>query len=56
MRFDLTDLRLFCEVVDAGSITKGAERAALALAAASTRIRGMEETLGAPLLRARARG
>jgi DNA-binding transcriptional LysR family regulator len=50
MRFDLTDLRLFCEVVDAGSITAGAERSALALAAASTRIRGMEEVLGAPLL------
>jgi DNA-binding transcriptional LysR family regulator len=50
MRFDLTDLRLFCDVVDEGSITKGAERAALALAAASTRIRGMEEALGSPLL------
>jgi DNA-binding transcriptional LysR family regulator len=50
MRFDLTDLRLFCEVADAGSITAGAERSALALAAASTRIRGMEEALGAPLL------
>ena len=50
MRFDLVDLRLFCEVVDAGSITRGAERSALALAAASTRIRNMEETLGAPLL------
>jgi DNA-binding transcriptional LysR family regulator len=50
MRFDLTDLRLFCEVVDAGSITAGAERASLALGAASTRIRGMEEQLGARLL------
>jgi DNA-binding transcriptional LysR family regulator len=50
MRFDLTDLKLFCEVVDAGSITGGAERSALALAAASTRIRHMEESLGAPLL------
>ena len=50
MRFDLTDLRLFCDVVDAGSITAGAEKSALALAAASTRIRGMEEALGAPLL------
>ncbi len=50
MRFDLTDLRLFCDVADAGSITQGAERSALALAAASTRIRGMEEALGAPLL------
>ncbi len=50
MRFDLTDLRLFCDVADEGSITAGAARSALALAAASTRIRGMEETLGAPLL------
>ena len=50
MRFDLIDLRLFCEVVDAGSITAGAERCALALAAASTRIRSMEQSLGAPLL------
>jgi DNA-binding transcriptional LysR family regulator len=50
MRFDLIDLRLFCEVVDAGSITAGAERCALALAAASTRIRSMERSLGAPLL------
>jgi DNA-binding transcriptional LysR family regulator len=50
MRFDLVDLKLFCEVVDAGSITGGAERSSLALAAASTRIRGMEQTLGAPLL------
>jgi DNA-binding transcriptional LysR family regulator len=50
MRFDLTDLRLFVEVVDAGSITAGAERSNLALAAASTRIRGMEESLGAGLL------
>jgi molybdate transport repressor ModE-like protein len=50
MRFDLADLRLFRHVAEAGSITKGAERANLALAAASTRIRNMEETLGAPLL------
>lgn len=50
MRFDLTDLKLFCEVVDAGSITAGAERSALALAAASTRIRNMEQALGAQLL------
>src|SRR5436190_15008116 len=50
MRFDLTDLSLFCHVVEAGSITHGAERAHLALAAASTRIRNMEQTLGAPLL------
>ncbi len=50
MRFDLTDLSLFRHVVEAGSITHGAERANLALAAASTRIRNMEQALGAPLL------
>lgn len=50
MRFDMTDLRLFLYVIEAGSITGGAERANLALAAASTRIRGMEDELGTPLL------
>jgi len=50
MRFDLTDLSLFRHVIEAGSITHGAERAHLALAAASTRIRNMELALGAPLL------
>jgi len=50
MHFDLVDLRLFRHVVEAGSITHGAERSHLALAAASTRIRNMEQTLGAPLL------
>jgi len=56
MRFDLTDLTLFVHVVEAGSITHGAERAHLALAAASTRIRNMEEALGAPLLLRRRQG
>jgi len=50
IRFDLADLSLFRHVVEAGSITHGAERAHLALAAASTRIRNMEEALGAALL------
>src|SRR5271163_4473186 len=50
MRFDLADLSLFRHVVEAGSITHGAERAHLALAAASTRVRNMEDVLGAPLL------
>jgi molybdate transport repressor ModE-like protein len=50
MNFDLTDLALFRHVAEAGSITHGAERANLALAAASTRIRNMEASLGAPLL------
>jgi len=50
MRFDMTDLRLFLHVVEAGSITAGADRAHLALAAASARIRGMEDDLGTSLL------
>src|ERR671927_845663 len=50
MRFDLADLSLYRHVVEAGSITHGALRAHLALAAASTRIRNMEEALGATLL------
>ncbi|MBM3527804.1 MAG: LysR family transcriptional regulator [Alphaproteobacteria bacterium] len=50
MRFDLVDLSLFRHVAEAGSITHGAVRAHLALAAASTRIRNMEQALGAPLL------
>jgi len=50
MRFDLTDLKLFLHVVEAGSITAGAERMHLAVAAASTRIRNMELELGTALL------
>jgi DNA-binding transcriptional LysR family regulator len=50
MRFDIADLSLFRHVVEAGSITHGAERAHLALAAASTRVRNMEQALGTPLL------
>lgn len=56
MRFDLTDLRLFVHVVEAGSITAGAGRNNLTLAAASGRIRGMEESLGTPLLGRHPRG
>src|SRR6201988_3371715 len=56
MRFDLADLSLFRHVVEAGSITHGAERAHLALPAASTRIRNMEEALGAQLLVRRRQG
>src|SRR5438105_8833585 len=50
MRFDLSDLRLFLNVVESGISTHGAERMHLAIAAASTRIRNMEAALGTPLL------
>jgi DNA-binding transcriptional LysR family regulator len=50
MRYDFTDLTLFRHTVEAGSITQGAARANLALAAASTRIRKMELAFGTELL------
>lgn len=56
MHVDLTDLRLFAAIVEAGSITGGAARSGLALAAASARVRGMEVALGAPLLERGRRG
>lgn len=56
MHFDLTDLRLFLHVAEAGSITAGAERSGLALASASARVRGMEEQAGVPLLERSRRG
>src|SRR5208337_554198 len=56
MRFDLSDLRLFLNIVEAGSITHGAERLHLAVAAASTRIRNMEAVLGTPLLHRQRQG
>ena len=45
MAYDLTDLELFLQVVDRGSITQGAERAHLSLASASARITAMEKAL-----------
>lgn len=56
MRFDLTDLRLFLNVHEAGTITDGARRSNMTLASASERIRGMENHLGVPLLRRERRG
>jgi DNA-binding transcriptional LysR family regulator len=56
MAYDLTDLELFLQVVDQGSITQGADRAHLSLASASTRITAMEKALGARLLDRHRRG
>ena len=50
MAFDLTDLRLFANVLEAGTITGGAAASCITLASASERIRGMEAVLGLPLL------
>jgi DNA-binding transcriptional LysR family regulator len=56
MRFDLTDLRLFIQVIETSSITRGANEANMALASASARIKGMEDTLGTTLLERGSRG
>lgn len=56
MRFDLVDLRLFIAIIEAGSITRGAEVAHLVLASASARVTGMEAALGVPLLERGRRG
>jgi DNA-binding transcriptional LysR family regulator len=50
MRYDFTDLLLFVNVVEAGTIGAGARATFLTPASASERIKGMEEALGQPLL------
>lgn len=56
MHFDLTDLRLFVRVADEGKLTRAAERQHLSLAAASARIKALEEQAGLALLYREARG
>lgn len=55
-RFDLTTLRLFVAAVDSGSLTAGAERLGLSLAAASKRVAELESHVGTPLLERSKRG
>jgi DNA-binding transcriptional LysR family regulator len=56
MHFDLTDLRLYLNILDSGNITAGAARSHLSLAAASARIRAMESSLGIEFLQRGRRG
>ncbi|MCP4616261.1 MAG: LysR family transcriptional regulator [Bradyrhizobium sp.] len=56
MHFDLVDLQLFVAVAETRSITAGAARVYLALASASERIKGLEESLGVALLKRGRRG
>lgn len=56
MRFDLTTLNLVLAIADTRSITAGAEREHLALAAASKRLKDLETRFGVPLFERRARG
>lgn len=56
MHFDLFDLRLFVFVAEESNLRRGAERACISLAAASTRIKQLEENIGAKLLYRKAHG
>lgn len=56
MHFDLIDLKLFLHVLESGNITAGAAHSHLSLASASARIRGLESSLGIPLLERGRRG
>lgn len=55
-RFDLVTLRLFVAVLDAGSLTAGANRFGISLAAASKRIAELEQHCGIALLQRGQRG
>jgi DNA-binding transcriptional LysR family regulator len=55
-RFDLITLRLYVAVADAGSLTAGADRFGISLAAASKRIAELEQHCGLPLLKRGQRG
>lgn len=50
MHFDLVDLRLMVGVAEANSVTGGAEASHLSVPAASTRIKNLENSVGAKLL------
>lgn len=55
-RVDFMTLKLLLAIAQTGSITKAAESLHLALGAASTRVRDLEERMGVPLLSRHARG
>jgi DNA-binding transcriptional LysR family regulator len=50
MHFDLVDIRLFVNIAETKSLTRGAELSHMCASAASKRIRNVEENIGASLL------
>ena len=56
MHFDLTDLRLMVRVAECNSLTRGAEASFMSLPAASTRIKNLEESVGARLFNRSSQG
>lgn len=56
MQFDLTDLRLFIRTAEESNLTRAANRQCISVAAASARMKNLEEQAGIPLLYRAARG
>jgi DNA-binding transcriptional LysR family regulator len=56
MHFDLADVRLFVHIAEAKNLTKGAGKACLSPAAASARLKALEEQLGSRLFYRDSRG
>ncbi|MCU1729344.1 LysR family transcriptional regulator [Pseudomonas sp. 7P_10.2_Bac1] len=56
MHFDLVDLRLFIQIAESPSMTQGARKAFMSPAAASARIKSLEESLASSLLYRDSRG
>ena len=55
-RLDLTTLQLFLAVYEEGTLTRAAEREAIAVSAASRRLLELEQAVGATLFQRNARG
>ncbi|HEY4296278.1 MAG TPA: LysR family transcriptional regulator, partial [Paraburkholderia sp.] len=55
-RLDLTTLQLFLAVYEEGTLTRAAEREAIAVSAASKRLLELEQAVGATLFQRNARG
>lgn len=56
MHVDLIDLRLFINIADENSLTRGAEHSHMSLPAASTRVKNLEQGIGVKLLYRTAHG
>ena len=56
MRYELTDLRLFLEIAQAGSLSAGAAAVFITPSSASYRLKNLEQALGTPLFERTPRG
>ncbi|MGD9946800.1 MAG: LysR family transcriptional regulator, partial [Burkholderiaceae bacterium] len=56
MKFELFDLRLFINVAEQSSLTKGAQRSCISLPAASARIKHLEKTTRSTLFNRNSHG